>query len=258
MHILTGLHDPRVNPVDVLRDTWKAALDPWFDALSFQSTRCINYGRDKGYGIGLVRDTPGAPVTEQTSVGFGYADGRNYFYPMVTLLNGGEFRFNFRPRGWSQRDVVARNTFLTWQTVGKEFVWRVGEGEGAYTSPTWTNPVHYVGEQAFHLKSHGGSPWLKLERAGQEWTIAYSRPFQQRHIDGVVRADMERYAKLRARRYRLWERQHLIETGQLDPKDRSRLTPEQRRERFNAAATLLQGHMPATVRKTTPMKKEPT
>jgi hypothetical protein len=258
-----------LNPAIALYDTWQTALEGVHGPLQLTQTKAMFYGRTPNYGIGqmLIPDPhPGQPATTaQMGLAFGYTSGNNasYFYPQLVIAPNGEFRFQTPPTGgWQQRDRIARNTFLSWRRFAGQNAWSVDldEMEGSYRRYDWRQPVHYVNDKTLGLGnaygSYGGSAWLKLEQEGSEWTIQFSRNSVNQGY-ATSEANFLRMRVLRERRYRSWEREHLIQTGVLKPDaPRTRLTPAQQQERFDKAADALTGALLVTRRPTNLMKKE--
>lgn len=249
MHILTGLHDARVTPAHVLYDEWKRALEGWNGPLNVDKpNEGIHFGISPNMGIGVVDNLDNSD-NDRSAIGFGYMSGR-YLYPWLVIAANGEFKFSHKRWGWQQRDVLAKNTFLTWTHVVHEYCWRVGETVGSYAPPRWNDPIHYVGEKTLGLTGSVQSAWLRTERIGSEWAITFSRN-GSRPFTPVTKEDFEKFDRLRERRYRSWERAHLIATGAINPaKPRSRLTPEEQQERFDKTAATLAGFMTVTTRPT--------
>lgn len=258
MHILTGLHDARVTPANVLYDEWKRALEAWNGPLNAGMTQTgIQWGVTPNHGIGVVDNVDNAD-NDRMALGFGYVSGR-HVYPWMVIAANGEFRLNFKLWGWQQRNTLAQNTFLTWNHTVREYTWRISDEGGSYSDPDWRKPVHYVGERTLGMYGRG-SVWLRPKYNGTEWEITFSRPSierSQHHNYTVDQSDFDRFDALRARRYRQWERDHLIYTGVIKPNaPRTRLTPEEQQQRFDRTAASLSGFMAVTTQPTRLTKKE--
>lgn len=268
MHILTL--DPRANPALTLYETWKEALENLHGPLVTGQTKAMFWGRTPNHGIGqffIPDPRPGAQaVTAQAGLAFGYVSGKSasYFHPSFVLTAEGEFRFPFPlTGGWEQRDRIAMNTFLSWRRFASQTSWHVdvSEREGRYERHDWRDPVQYINEKTLGLGNaygdYGGSAWLRLEEVDSKWTIQFSRNSSVSLGHATGEAEFLKMQALRERRYRSWERAHLIDTGVIK-KDapRTRLTPAQQQERFDKTAEALAGRLLVTRRTTNPMKKE--
>ena len=174
--------------------------------------------------------------------------------------------------GWKQRGNVSRNFFLSWTYVHGQYVWFVdtsaedGHFQGTWGAHDFMNfnaPKHYYPEKLLGERSWScGPPWLKLAWDDDHgWVIAFARssPGIKRigYAEPTTKDDFDKFDLLRAKRYRRYEREHLVSTGVITRRQRTYLTEEQVEERREKTLEVIVANFDVTtLARTVPLKKE--
>jgi hypothetical protein len=174
---------------------------------------------------------------------------------LFQLTAKGEFRMasNYNG-GWGYggtvyRNLVVKHTFLMWSQIARDYVWWVDTEAthgayqhcyGAHDLRNFNHPIPYLSERALGSSEYSSEPhWMKLEPEGLEWHMRFSRLYGSRQpaydTEPYRRETIAKFEALREKRYRLNEREHLIDTGVLDPVTKRPIPTEEelaaRRER---------------------------
>lgn len=250
-----------INPGKALYEFWYSLLDNGipknYHGNNGSRTGRLAFGNMNGHGPWYLSFSHGdgnnPDDLERPEIHFG---GSNF-----VLNRRGEFLVN-HPHGWLQRDVISRNTFLQTGRVAGQYIWSVNTNMvDTWVSESelldWQNPIHYVSEHAMGTHDWGDRPWLKLEWSDDfGWIIAYSRQ-RWAHGQAVGSASkFEAHDRLREKRYKRAEREHLIATGVIPRPSYRRPTEEEIEERREAAAQVLAAHLEVGMAaKTSPLRR---